>query len=395
MDLTETDHVVNCAYCRVKSYLVQKDYFRYMLPHDQDHEKDLVYFPYWRFKGTMFSYVIPDTINKRFMDISHQALPLDIFPASLGLRPQALKLKFITPETAGRFIEPKLDMKQIMDFIKIRFNCSLKTKPLYQEFIGENLSMLYAPFYEKQGKLMDAVLDEPVFKHIPQDINVYEINGGKPGWQIKFISTLCPECGWDLDGESDALVMVCRNCHTLWQPYEKRTIKLPFKKLPSDKKPAIWLPFWRIKAEMSDIKLENFEDLIKIANLPRVAQKGDDKAGFYFWTPAFKLLPRYFLIFSHRVTLSQPRETLVDEMPEEALGTVTFPVTEAVKSLKINLAGFMKPARVLESIIQDIYIRPRKYLLVYLPFEDQGHELVNLEYKLAINKNMMMHSRNL
>ena len=366
-----------------------------MLPHEESENKDLIYFPYWRFKGSMFSYIIPDTINKRFMDISYQALSSDIFPASLGLRPQALKLKFVTPKTPGRFLHPKLTLKQIMEFIKVRFNNSLKTEPLYQELIGENLSMLYAPFYEKQGKLIDAVLNKPVCQNIAENTGFYELKGGKPDWHIKFISTLCPDCGWDLSGESNALIMVCKNCNTLWQPSEKGTIKLPFRKLQTDKKTDIWLPFWRIKVEFSDIKLENFADLIKIANLPRVAKKDDHKIKFYFWIPGFKLLPQYFLIFSQRVTLSQPNETLENTMPEQNLGTVTFPVTEAVQSLKINLASFMKPAKLLESIINNIQIIPKKYLLVYMPFEDQGHELVHLKYKLAINKNMMLHSKKL
>ncbi len=30
--MEETDRLISCDFCKVKSYLMQKDYFRYMLP---------------------------------------------------------------------------------------------------------------------------------------------------------------------------------------------------------------------------------------------------------------------------------------------------------------------------------------------------------------------------
>jgi hypothetical protein len=100
--LEETDRLFDCEYCRVKSYLLQKDFFRYMLPNSAPENKDLVFFPYWRFKGTFFS-CVESGINHRFMDISHQAVESRYFPISVGLRSQALKLNFVTPETRGLY----------------------------------------------------------------------------------------------------------------------------------------------------------------------------------------------------------------------------------------------------------------------------------------------------
>jgi len=53
--LDETDRLFLCEYCRVKSYLITKDYFRYTLPSKAPENKKLLYFPYWRFKGMLFS----------------------------------------------------------------------------------------------------------------------------------------------------------------------------------------------------------------------------------------------------------------------------------------------------------------------------------------------------
>ena len=52
--LEETERLFTCPFCRVKSYLVTRDYFRYMLPHAAPAGKSLVFLPYWRFKGSFF-----------------------------------------------------------------------------------------------------------------------------------------------------------------------------------------------------------------------------------------------------------------------------------------------------------------------------------------------------
>ncbi|MCK7515939.1 MAG: hypothetical protein MZV70_76205 [Desulfobacterales bacterium] len=50
-NLEETDRLFACPFCRVKSFLLTRDYFRYVLPAKNPAGKELVYFPYWRFKG--------------------------------------------------------------------------------------------------------------------------------------------------------------------------------------------------------------------------------------------------------------------------------------------------------------------------------------------------------
>jgi hypothetical protein len=62
-----------CQYCRVKSYLMPDDFFRYALPHATAESQDLVYFPYWRFKGMLF-FCGPSGLANRFVDVSHQAI---------------------------------------------------------------------------------------------------------------------------------------------------------------------------------------------------------------------------------------------------------------------------------------------------------------------------------
>jgi len=81
--LKETDRLFACEFCRVKSYLLQNDFFRYMLPNSAPENKDLLFFPYWRFKGMLFS-CVENGIKHRFIDISHQAVESKLFSTFRG-----------------------------------------------------------------------------------------------------------------------------------------------------------------------------------------------------------------------------------------------------------------------------------------------------------------------
>ena len=114
--MEETDRLFACKFCRVKSYLEASGVFRYMLPSTAPASKELLYFPYWRFKGMLFS-CAGNGVGHKFVDVSHQAVSSPIFPVSLGLRSQALKLKFVTPETEGKFVaDLKLDASAVGEF---------------------------------------------------------------------------------------------------------------------------------------------------------------------------------------------------------------------------------------------------------------------------------------
>ena len=66
-----------------------------MLPNHAPKGKDLLFFFYLRFKGMFFS-CGTNGIQHRFMDLSHQAVQSRYFPVSVGLRSQAMKLKFVS-----------------------------------------------------------------------------------------------------------------------------------------------------------------------------------------------------------------------------------------------------------------------------------------------------------
>jgi len=369
------------------------DYFRYFLPHTSDNDQDLVYFPYWRFKGMLF-FCGPSGITNRFVDVSHQAIVTPYFPISVGVRSQAMKLRFVSSDMEGRFLKPRQSFEEIAANFENRFGKALPKPILHQAHIGESLSLIYSPFYLKD-KLYDAILDKPVSAKIDENFNIDDFDGGSPQWHIRFVSTLCPNCGWDLDGQRDALVLLCKNCNSTWYPVGKKLKQLKFARIQGDDDNTIYLPFWRIRADISGIDLKSYADLIRIANLPKAVQSGWDDVPFRFWIPAFKVRPKLFLRLASHITVSQPREELIPELPGNRIHPSTLPVKEAIETLAITLAGFMKPRKTLMEKFHRIDIDAKSFTLVFVPFKEEHHEFIQPDYQIAINKNVLALSKNL
>lgn len=393
-ELSETDRLFECGFCKVKSYLMERSYFRYLLPHNAPANQEIVYFPYWRFKGMVFS-CLPSGIQNRFLDISQQAVPSTWFPLSVGLRSQAMKLQFVSPETRGWFIRPALPFRQVMETLLTRQNRNIKGPILHQAPIGESLSLLYAPFYLGNA-IMDAVLNQAVSGKLDETFDISQFSGGGADRYMRFIPTLCPNCGWDMQGRRDALVLHCNNCQSMWKASKQGMTRVNVAHMSgSENEKTIYLPFWRIKAEVSGIELKNYADLVKMANLPKVVQPGWNRAPCHFWGPAFKVRPRHFIRLTHQITLAQPRDHIVGQVPDGAMHAVNLPLSESIETLKLNLAGIIRPKKVVQERIKDIQIRAKRYLLVYLPFDIRHHDLVQTTLNIAVNRNQLALAENL
>ncbi len=392
--LEETDRLFACTYCKVKSFLFTSDFFRYVLPFQRVEKKIPFWFPYWRFRGSLFS-SLPNGIAHRILDLSHQAVPSKLFPASLGLRAQVMKLRFATPETQGTFIRPILSFNDLLGVVEKRARHAMPKPIFFQSFIGESMSQIYAPFYVDE-KIHDAVLNRPISSRLPQDFEIASLSesGKNPRWRIQFIPALCPHCGWDLDGERDSLALSCRNCNSVWMQSRKGLASMEFGCLPgnADKEEVIALPFYRIGVEISGISLRNYADLVKIANLPKVAQEPWKSRPFLFWCPAFKIRPQDFVKFSSNVTLSQPSDALDPKLPINETHPVTLSIEEAEESLKISLASFVKPSSLLP-MLQEIKIQPKTSTLVYVPFLKKGNEIFQPTFKLCITSTLLNYAR--
>ena len=390
--LEETERLYTCPFCRVKSYLVTRDYFRYMLPHAAPAGQTLVFLPYWRFKGSFFV-SLPGGIKTRIVDVSQQAVSSPMFPVSLGLRSQTLKLRFVAPENEGVFLKPQVSSKELLRLAEETFTSPIRDPMFAKAFVGDSMSQIYSPFYVTD-QVFDGVLNRPVSPAPPEGFDVSKMEGGKPDWRIEFIPTLCPNCGWDLQGEKNALALSCKNCNSLWMNKGTGFIKLEFGLFPAETPDSVYLPFYRIRAEVSGIKLDSYADLVKTANMAKVVQPGWEEKPFRFWTPAFKIRPDDLLFFSRNMTLSQPPKEYVAELPQGEVLPVTMPLPDAVESLKINLASFIKPPKMLQ-VLDTVQIKAKSVVLVYIPFQKSGKELFQPAFNLRTNKTLLEYAKNL
>jgi DNA-directed RNA polymerase subunit RPC12/RpoP len=391
-NLEETDRLFACPFCRVKSFLLTRDYFRYVLPAKNASGKNLVYFPYWRFKGLLL-FSLPAGNDHKFIDVNQRAADAPGMPLTLGLRAQTMKLKFAAPDMEGRFIPPARSFSEIFGAFQKRFSLALPKPLLYCAHLGESIGLLYSPFYAK-GQLYDAVLDTPVGK-LPEGFPGDSGKGGKTEWGVNFVPALCPDCGWDLEGCRDALVLHCRNCKTSWYPSNEKLTRVESFAFSDADQTAHHLPFWQITSTISEIALKTHADLVKVANLPMVVQKSFEDREFRFWVPAFKLRAQAFLRLAESLTLIQAQDMVEPSLPAGRHHPVTLAVEEACESLKVVLAGFLKPRRKVADLLSHISIHPTHFRLAYLPFLEDQHDLLQPQTQVAVNKNLLSLSSNL
>jgi DNA-directed RNA polymerase subunit RPC12/RpoP len=391
-NLDEADRLFACPFCRVRSLLLTRDYFRYVLPAKSPAGRELIYFPYWRFKGTLL-FSLPAGNEHKFVDVNQLGVDAAGIPLTLGLRAQALKLKFVTPDMPGCFIPPTHSFSDTFTAFQKRFSQFLSKPVLHRAHLGECMGLLYSPFYA-EGKLYDAVLDTPLGK-LPETFSANGSKAEKPSWRVNFVPALCPDCGWDLEGQRDALALHCRNCQSSWYPSGEKLTQVESFALRNAEKEAYSLPFWQITCTISELSLRTYADLVRIANLPLVVTEPFAEREFRFWVPAFKLRAQAFLRLAESLTLIQAQEMLEPALPAERHHPVTLAVEEACESLKVVLAGFLKPRRQVVEMLTRITIHPTHFRLAYLPFREDPHDYIQPQTQLAVNKNLLMLSSSL
>ena len=101
-------------------------------------------------------------MGHRFTDISWLALdpaPPPV-PFSLGFRSQALTLTRVSARTSGTFIRPR---EFEASFPRDRKGAASAAG--FTEDIGETSSLIFAPYYEKNGGLVDGILNREMGEH--------------------------------------------------------------------------------------------------------------------------------------------------------------------------------------------------------------------------------------
>lgn len=375
--LAETDRLFFCPYCRTRSYLLSSGPFQFCLPSKPEFAEDKsVAVPYWRIRGVLFSRREGSaTCAFSLVDTTEAALPSPLLPRSLGIVPQAIPLRFAFPRTGMRYLAVQgtiehglsrtLEVLDALDPARSGSEARLRC------FVGETTSVVYAPLILRSDSIVDGIRGKPLCPGT--DLEAIRLLGlaERTRWQISFLPAFCPSCGWDLEGETDSAVLLCRNCASAWVPTPSGFSRCPLRFLTGSAS-CIFLPFWKFAHEPYE----------------------ETDAFCATWIPGFKTRPDLLLKLARRITLWHPKPPLDGSIETHELYPVTLPAAEAGQ-----LLPFLGPIETApqtdcgsESPEEGAPAGP---ILVYVGFDQNPSELFHRQAKVALFRGALRHGRNL
>jgi ribosomal protein S27AE len=397
--LREDDRLFSCEYCRVRLCIHTDDFFRYYIPPEKDIEEEVYYVPYWRFKGLYYS-CPPFEVSRKVLDSSFLASGHTFFPTNLGFRAQVLPLRFISPEVKGRFIPTNVLFHEVVQLAEnlseVRSKMTIARKVFHKAFIGETVSVIYSPVYIKNKAIYDAVLKRPLATFTASIEDTLKTAEEKVDWNVKFLSTLCPECGWDMIGENESVSLVCGNCVSVWEMVKDSLKRVDVNISLSKEDELFYVPFWRIKVKSNGIDLHTYADFARAVNLPRTVIKEWKKQGMFFWLPAFKSSPDLFIRLAKLLTIAQPQ---IDDtksriwVRRNSISPITLRATDVADGLKTILANVSSSRKQLYPLLPDIELKAISSSLILLPFRQTGSDLVEANLNLRIPVNTFHHHK--
>jgi hypothetical protein len=401
IELHETDRLIRCPFCDVGNYLVSaEEASRFVLPDkapDRIAREDMMYAPYLRFKGNIFS-CQGKQVDHKVIDTTYQGTNIPTLPLSLGLRPQAMKIFPVTAGIAGQFFQQAEKMTAV--FTKATDLAAIFSKEnnealYHRAFIGETISCIYLPLYLQDDLLYDAVLNRPLGERKSVAGLVQQAKRYDPAWEPRFLATLCPHCAETLEGEHDSLVLSCPNCASLWAEKDGAFHPVSRQIIRSEGDNPIYLPFWKIRPTVTGVPLSTFGDFLRLTNQPVVVRKEHDSLDLCFWVPAFKIRPNLFLQLAKSMTISQAKIPDGGTDMAKMMYPVTLPSSEALQSLKTILADITMDKRHFLPQLPAINFQARQTDLIYLPFTYFGHDLVQEQTSVSVTSTALQFGRGL
>jgi predicted RNA-binding Zn-ribbon protein involved in translation (DUF1610 family) len=393
--LEETDRLFQCGFCRVRLYIISKDILRYALIPPTPVDEKLLYVPYWRLKG-MYYALKPFQVRHKTIDMNLRATSHAFLPETMGIRTQTLRLRFASPKERATFLEPRVPIEDLLPGVDASTHfsdtVSAPGKTFHRAFVGDMVSTIYAPIYVKGRAIYDGILRRPLGRLTPVRVDALEAGRGKRrDWSVRFVSAICPHCGWDLEGGRKSVALLCKNCHRGWHVGRAgRFRKLHFAVSGPPERGAVYLPFWRMRARVEGLSLDTYADLVRFANLPRALRGEWEGQGVSFWAPAFKTAPRLFLRLAKQMTVLQPDGSAYrDEFPKNTLHPVNLSAEHAASGIIATVAGLAKPKKRLFPKLSSARASLTEAVLVYLPFVSGPRDYVQSRFGFAIQKNAL------
>lgn len=396
VELGEREQIIDCPYCRVRHILVFRDHPVCSLGASNENDSEdesTVLVPYWHFKGLAYALNGP-AIKHRVLDLSSQAGSFPGLPPSLGLRPQTMPLQFIHPGNTAGFVPVGVSKQRLLQLVGSRLlglGPSRRNAPL-QSFVGDLVQLVYTPFQINNNRVFDGITGKEIRNVAAEDFfkGAARFKEDSP----IFLPALCPHCGWDLEGDNQSLCQACTHCDRLWVSIRGGLHAMEYAYCGQADKDAVRLPFWQIQVDNPHEALKSRKDMIRLANLPRVATTEDATTPLTFTVPAFKLNPFLFLRLARQTTVygfngTKGRELTADFFP------FTLPLTEAWQAISPLLFDLAHDKDEMRKILIRSGFRMTRCTILFIPFKRQGLELIQEDMGVSIPANAVEFGRRL
>jgi len=387
--LDEDERILTCGYCRVRLFVANGGGpMRYVLPPRHADVGSIVMVPYWRLRGLVFRGVAC-ALTPRLVDGTRLASPSPGLAPTLGVRPQAMALRFASAELGDRFVAPSVEP---------RFSAVRKTRTPGTRLLDDALfeiplvpvtSIVYQPV-RLAGGVFDAIGSRRLGALAADDWLAQAGAMDEAAPTVRFLSTLCPWCSWQLDSHPESLVLTCGLCRSAYVAIEKGLTQIDYWRLPANGwAPVCHAPFWRVRAEVAGAGLDSWAQFARFANLPAVVRTAWENEGIDYWIPAFTATADQFLRLARTMTLARlapvPAGRDHEAKPIAQPGPVTLPPSCLPNAVKILLADAGHPKVTVFPRLADFAPRVTRADLVYVPLADAGADFVNPDADLVVS----------
>lgn len=399
VEMDEADRLTVCPYCEVQNYMVGGSMLRYVLPDtipDHIDRSSVIYFPYLRFKGNIYTCMGRD-VSCKVLDTTHRGLEVGVLPYSLGLRPQAMKIVMVHEGMTGRFVRRSTTPAAVLEKAEKRARSVIdpvEDQLHHRAFIGESVSCLYMPLYNENDRLFGGVLNRELGPVEDWAMDSENLLGFSSRWLPSYLALICPRCGDAMRGEPDSLVVTCFNCDTCWTEEQGSFTRVAYELVEGGPKDT-YLPFWRFTLRTTGIEMNSLADLLRVTNQPVVIREVHRRRRLQFWIPAFKIRPKIFITMAKGATLSQLNYPPGEERLDKKIKRPTLPMKEALQAVKSVLAQTSLNRKDVLPMLSETSLSVKDARLVYLPFKDRAHDLVQTHSPLSISKSVIRTAKRL
>lgn len=391
--LTEDERILTCDYCKVRLFVANDGGpLRYALPPRHADVGSIVMVPYWRMRGQMYRGE-GVRLATRLLDGTRLGCAAPGLPPTLGVRPQAMSLRFASAELADRFVSPTGTPQFSAVRTTRKPGARIIGDPSFEIPLLPVTSIVYLPV-RLAGGVFDAVGSRRIGRYDADDWlrQAGAIDPTSP--HVRFLPTLCPWCSWQLDCHPESLVLNCGLCRSAYVAGDKQLRELSYSRLPCNGwEIACHAPFWRVRAAVTGLALDSLADLVRFANLPMVTRAGWEHEPIDYWFPAFAITPDQFLRFSRTMTIARLEPAPAGRAHEEKAmgqpGPVTLAPAHLTNAVRILLADLGHPKTTVFPQMADLSPRVTRVELVYVPLADGGAEFVHPESELVVQRNVL------